>query len=639
MFKNFILNRKFFLNREQFIQNNLKKNTLKRFIKKFNKLYINKKIKKYLSFFDNINLYFLVFFKFNNKKFNNIYIKKNKITRYYFSSFSRSNQNTYFLQKPIFYSSRWIQGGDLLGDCSSSNKGELCLGKNLLVAYMSWEGFNFEDAILINKKILSKYISLHIEKYELQVLETPDGNEKITREIDGISSAALEKLDDNGIIKIGSWVKEGDILVGKIISLFSKTKNLFTYERLLYDIIGKKSTNTKQKCLKVPKGISGRVIKICYTQLNYDQNNHFDNYKHNNLYKKILKSKFTKKICIKNMYIDQTKSIFFSFSNFFKNRIKEKKLDFSKIYFNIFFRWHFKNNFNFKFYKYKKFTINLINHFSYKKKILKKNIFKEKTIKKDLLKKITVYIAEKRELQVGDKMSGRHGNKGIVSKILSNYDMPYLPDGTTLDILLNPLGVPSRMNVGQILECLLGFAGKIFHTKFQIMCFDETYGYEASRSFVYSKLLTAYNKTGMSWVFSKENPGKLNVFDGRTGQVFSQPILVGSTYILKLIHIVDEKIHARTIGPYSLILQQPLRGRAKHGGQRIGEMEVWALQGFGVAYTLQEILTIKSDDIIGRNQILENILSNKSLKFGTPESTRILLRELQCLCLDMHTSK
>lgn len=637
MFKNFILSKKFFLDREQFIQSNLKKNVLIKFYEKFKKLYIKRKIKKYLSFFDNINIYFLVFIEYNRKNFDDIYRKKNKITKYYFNSFSRSNQNTYFLQKPIFYSSKWIQGGDLLGDCSSSSQGELCLGKNLLVAYMSWEGFNFEDAILINKKVLSKYISLHIEKYELQVLETPNGNEKITRNIDGISSTALEKLDDNGIIKIGSWVNEGDILVGKVISLFSKTKNLFTYERLLYDIIGKKSTNTKQKCLKVPNGISGRVIKICYTQTNSNQNNAND-YKYNtNTYKKIFKQKFIKKKRLKDSYIDQTKSIFFSFNNFFKNRVKKKRLDFSKNYFSIFFKWDLKNNF--KFYRYGKFIFNIINGVILKKKILKKNLFKEKVIKKDLLKKVTVYIAEKRRLQVGDKMSGRHGNKGIVSKILSNYDMPYLPDGTTLDILLNPLGVPSRMNVGQILECLLGFAGKIFHTKFQIMCFDEIYGYEASRSFVYSKLLAAYNKTGMNWVFSKENPGKLNIFDGRTGQAFNQPILVGSTYILKLIHIVDEKIHARTIGPYSLILQQPLRGRAKHGGQRIGEMEVWALQGFGVAYTLQEILTIKSDDIIGRNQILENILNNTSLKFGTPESTRILLRELQCLCLDLHISK
>mgnify|MGYP000527246688 CR=1 FL=1 len=253
-------------------------------------------------------------------------------------------------------------------------------------------------------------------------------------------------------------------------------------------------------------------------------------------------------------------------------------------------------------------------------------------------KKITIYIAEKREFQVGDKISGRHGNKGIISQIFSNYDMPYLVSGDTLDVLLNPLGVPSRMNVGQILECLLGFTGQIFHTKFQILCFDEIYGYEASRSFIYSKIFELCQKMRQKWLFSKKTPGKLNIFDGRNGQLFHQSVMIGSTYLMKLIHIVDEKIHARGTGPYSLITQQPLRGRAKHGGQRFGEMEVWALQGFGSAYTLQELLTVKSDDLQGRNQIMETLLKNTPLRFGTPESLRVVLRELQCLCLDLQLS-
>ena len=211
--------------------------------------------------------------------------------------------------------------------------------------------------------------------------------------------------------------------------------------------------------------------------------------------------------------------------------------------------------------------------------------------------------------------------------------MPYLPNGYSLDVLLNPLGVPSRMNVGQILECLLGFAGQIFQTKFQILCFDEIYGYEASRSFIYSKLFESCKKTGQKWLLSKESPGKFHLFDGRNGELFHQSILVGSTYLMKLIHIVDEKIHARATGPYSLITQQPLRGRAKHGGQRFGEMEVWALQGFGIAYAIQELLTVKSDDLQGRNQIMQTLLKNTPFKFGTPESLRVVLRELQCLCL------
>ena len=254
------------------------------------------------------------------------------------------------------------------------------------------------------------------------------------------------------------------------------------------------------------------------------------------------------------------------------------------------------------------------------------------------LKKITIYIAEKREFQIGDKISGRHGNKGIISQIFSNSDMPYLSNGCTLDVLLNPLGVPSRMNVGQILECLLGFTGQIFHTKFRVLCFDEIYGYESSRSFIYSKLFELCKKTRQKLFLSKKTPGKFNLFDGRNGQLFYQSITVGSTYLMKLIHVVDEKIHARGTGPYSLITQQPLRGRAKHGGQRIGEMEVWALQGFGSAYTLQELLTVKSDDLHGRNQIMQTLLKNTPLRFGTPESLRVVLRELQCLCLDLQLS-
>ena len=245
---------------------------------------------------------------------------------------------------------------------------------------------------------------------------------------------------------------------------------------------------------------------------------------------------------------------------------------------------------------------------------------------------------KKRKFKIGDKISGRHGNKGIISQILSNFDMPYMVNGNTLDVVLNPLGVPSRMNVGQILECLLGFAGQIFNTQFKVLCFDEMYGYEASRSFVYSKLFESCQKTNQKWLFNKTTPGKLHLFDGRTGQPFSQSILIGNTYLMKLIHIVDEKIHARATGPYSLVTQQPLRGRAKHGGQRFGEMEVWALEGFGCAYTLQELLTLKSDDIYGRNQILQTILQSRPTQFHTPESFRVILRELQCLCLNLELS-
>lgn len=253
--------------------------------------------------------------------------------------------------------------------------------------------------------------------------------------------------------------------------------------------------------------------------------------------------------------------------------------------------------------------------------------------------KIHVYVAEKHIIQVGDKIAGRHGNKGIISQILPVQDMPYLPDGTPLDLVLNPLGVPSRMNVGQIFECLLGLAGAYLGQNYKIQPFDELYGCEASRSLVYSKLYEARIKTGQDWLFNPNSPGKVRLFDGRTGQCFKQPITVGCSYILKLVHQVDDKIHARSTGPYSLVTQQPLRGRSKQGGQRVGEMEVWALEGFGAAYILQELLTMKSDSMHGREQVSHSILYNNPMEMGTPESFKVLIRELQSVCLDIYSSQ
>lgn len=447
-----------------------------------------------------------------------------KLTHQIFQNLERSNQNTYFLQRPFYFPNENIQKGDLLADCSASDQGELALGQNLFTAYMCWEGFNFEDAVLINQQVVYNYTSLHIEKYEIEFKQTMEGLEKVTRKIPGISKKQLEKLDKNGIIQIGSWVEERDILVGKIVPI--EPKMVITHEKLLYDITGKKVPVIKEKSLRVPRGVSGRILKISL-------------------------------------------------------------------------------------------------------------VFEKKKEAEHILRRISIYIVEKNAFKVGDKISGRHGNKGIISKILSKVDMPYLPNGQCIDVLLNPLGVPSRMNVGQILECLLGLTGQLMKTKFKILCFDETQGYEASRSWIYSKLLESCYQTKYKWLFSKRTPGKFYLFDGRNGQLFNQSILVGSTYLMKLIHRVDEKIHARSTGPYSLITQQPLRGRAHKGGQRVGEMEVWALQGFGSAYTLQELLTIKSDDLQGRRKILQALLKNTSLRFGTPETLRVVLRELQCLCLNL----
>ena len=250
-------------------------------------------------------------------------------------------------------------------------------------------------------------------------------------------------------------------------------------------------------------------------------------------------------------------------------------------------------------------------------------------------RRVVIYVAEKRKIQVGDKMAGRHGNKGIISQILPRQDMPYLPDGTPIDMVLNPLGVPSRMNVGQVFECLLGLAGTKLNQQFKIVHFDEVYGPEASRSLVYSKLFEARIKTRQKWLFDPNFAGKAKIFDGRTGDSFYQAVTVGQAYMLKLVHMVDEKIHARSTGPYALVTQQPIRGRSNRGGQRLGEMEVWALEGFGAAYTLQELLTVKSDDKKGREQVMDAILHNRPISFGTPESVKLLIRELQSLCLDV----
>lgn len=253
---------------------------------------------------------------------------------------------------------------------------------------------------------------------------------------------------------------------------------------------------------------------------------------------------------------------------------------------------------------------------------------------------VRVYVAQKRKIQVGDKMAGRHGNKGIISKILPIEDMPYLPDGSPVDIVLNPLGVPSRMNVGQVFECLLGWAGHVMGVRFKITPFDEMYGEEASRSIVHGKLQEARDETGKNWVFNPDDPGKIMVYDGRTGEPFDRPVTVGVAYMLKLVHLVDDKIHARSTGPYSLVTQQPLGGKAQQGGQRFGEMEVWALEAFGAAYTLQELLTVKSDDMQGRNEALNAIVKGKAIpRPGTPESFKVLMRELQSLGLDIAVHK
>lgn len=447
--------------------------------------------------------------------------------------YERSNQDTCLNQRPLVDEGEEIVPGQVLADGSATEGGELALGQNILVAYMPWEGYNYEDAILISQRLVydDTYTSIHVEKHEIEARQTKLGPEEITREIPNVGEEALKNLDEQGIIRVGAWVESGDILVGKVTPKGESDQP--PEEKLLRAIFGEKARDVRDNSLRVPNGEKGRVVYVrVFTREQGDE------------------------------------------------------------------------------------------------------------LPPGANMVVRVYIAQKRKIQVGDKMAGRHGNKGIVSRILPIEDMPYLPDGTPLDIVLNPLGVPSRMNVGQVFECLLGWAGENLGYRFKMTPFDEMYGEEASRNTVNELLEKASKKPKKDWVYNPEHPGKIQVYDGRTGEPFDRPVTVGKAYMLKLVHLVDDKIHARSTGPYSLVTQQPLGGKAQHGGQRFGEMEVWALEAYGAAYTLQELLTVKSDDMQGRNEALNAIVKGKSIPHpGTPESFKVLLRELQSLGLDVSVHK
>lgn len=395
-----------------------------------------------------------------------------KINCYKLGSLCRSNQDTSLIQKPVVKEGDWVQTGDLLADSASSVGGELAIGHNIIVAYMPWEGYNYEDAILINERLVYEdiYTSIHIERYEVSIKDTKLGSEQITREIPDINESEIKHLDNNGIAKIGSWVEEGDILVGKIIPF--NIKNVTPQQKLLYKIFGKQLSKTKDSSLRAPKGIKANVIyvNILACQTNESQTTGSNNKNK----KKTQKEQAQKKTKIQQLLAKKNHNIIYTPSN------------------------------------------------------------------------VHVYLAEKRKISVGDKMAGRHGNKGIVSRILPRQDMPFLPDGTVVDIVLNPLGVPSRMNVGQIYECLLGLAGRYLGEHYKIPPFDEMYGADASRSFVLSKLYDARKKTNLKWLFDPSNPGKIRLFDGRNNECFDQAVTVGIAYVLKLVHMVDDKMHCLT---------------------------------------------------------------------------------------------
>nr|AYO28647.1 RNA polymerase beta subunit [Neotessella volvocina] len=454
---------------------------------------------------------------------------------YFLRKYVRSNQETSLNQRPIVWSGEQVFSGQIIADGPGTNDGELALGRNLTVAYMPWEGYNYEDAIIINERIILEdcLTSIHIEEYETELNYSIIGIEKITRELNNLTKYVRRHLNNEGIVNIGSYVKEHDLLVGKLTPCEEDPSPEANLLRALY---GKKTENFKDTSLRVSQGTEGRVIDV-----------------------RVLPSLF----------------------------LGKDELSPSS-------------------------------------------------------ETIRIYIAQKRKIVIGDKLSGRHGNKGIVSRILSRQDMPYLPDGTPIDIIFNPLGVPSRMNVGQIFESLLGLAGEKLGKRFKILPFDEVYEKEASRILVNQKLKEAAKIPSYSWIYNEFYPGKILLRDGRTGEYFDNPITVGKSYILKLIHLVEDKIHARATGPYSMITEQPLSGKAQNGGQRFGEMEVWALEAYGCSNILQELLTIKSDDIDGRNDMYESILVRKEIDKpnpSIPESFLALIRELHALGLDFSIRK
>ena len=448
--------------------------------------------------------------------------------KYNLQKYQRSNQETCINHRPIVWEGEKIKSGQILTDGPGIISTELSLGQNVLVAYMPWQGYNFEDAILINERLVYEdiFTSIHIERYEIEIDRTAEISEQTTNNIPNLTVSDVKNLNEDGIITIGTFVKPGDILVGKIIP--TDDSEQLPESKLLRAIFGAKAKGVRDTSVRMPEGEYGRVIETL--------------------------------------------------------------------------------------------TFNRQTKLAYK------------------FEKIQIFVAQIRKIQVGDKIAGRHGNKGIISRILARQDMPFLPDGTSIDIILNPLGVPSRMNVGQLYECLLGLAGHKLNRRFKILPFDEMYGLEVSRILINKKLRQASIENDEAWLFNPYSPGKIILLDGRTGKEFDNPITVGNAYMLKLIHLVDDKMHSRATGPYSLVTQQPLGGKAQHGGQRFGEMEVWALEGFGASFTLNELLTIKSDDMEGRNETLNSIIKGQPIPTsGIPESFKVLVQELRSIGLDIST--
>lgn len=558
---------------------------------------------------------------------------KKDIFVYDLRKFMRSNAGTCFNQKPIVSRGEPVKKGQILADGASTQDGELAIGRNILVAFMPWNGYNFEDAILISEKIVKDdiFTSIHVDEFEVTARDTKLGPEEITRDIPNVGEEALKDLNHDGVIRVGAEVKPGDILVGKITPK-SETE-LAPEEKLLRAIFGEKAADVKDTSLVVPSGVRGIIMDIKVSARVDGEPEQMSASDRRRSIKKIneayrsqsdkLREDLTEALSnillgekipldVKNgesgeIIIPANRKITKTLLRRLAAVSKDIEIDPSPVKIKI---MEIVSNYQGKF-----------DEVDYERERKIEGVESGEDADQGVVKSVKVYIAKKRKMQVGDKMAGRHGNKGVVAKVVPEEDMPHLPDGTPIEICLNPLGVPSRMNVGQVLETHLGWACKKLGIKVATPVFD---------GISEAKVREYLEEAGLP------STGKSILYDGQTGEALHQEVVVGYMYMLKLNHLVASKIHARAVGPYSLITQQPLGGKAQYGGQRFGEMEVWALEAYGAAYTLQELLTVKSDDVAGRTRIYESLVKgDNSLQAGTPQSFNVLMKEIQSLCLDV----
>ncbi|GMU19216.1 MAG: hypothetical protein AMXMBFR12_04080 [Candidatus Babeliales bacterium] len=606
------------------------------------------------------------------------------IDTYHLRKFQRSSHSTWIHHTPIVKRGDRVEAGSILTNGSSIKNGELALGANLMVAFMPWHGYNFEDAIVLNKRLVAEDIltSVHIDEYKVDARDTKLGPEEITRDIPNVSEIALAGLDEDGIVRIGTRVKAGDILVGKVT-----LKGDIQYspeEKLLRAIFGEKSREVRDTSLRVPPGIEGTVVDVkIFSRSGVRKDKRYkdeitkfvtkveaDFTDHAALLEKMISESIAQGLDGQKPAANTSKAVL-SDGVFDKEKLLSKPLS------ELFLLKAADKEMTEKISKLKNSFENQLRILAVLKEERINKLKKGDVLPSGVIKMVKVYIAMKRTIQAGDKLAGRHGNKGVVSTIVPREDMPSLEDGTPVDIVLNPLGVPSRMNVGQILETALGLAGKELGN--QLDALIKTQGYQEVKAHLKHSygvdLIEAYEKeygkdgimelavktaqqgvqyqtpvfdgaqydTDIKPLLEELNLPPVGAFrlrDGRTGEYFDQPVTVGTIYMMKLNHMVDDKVHARSVGPYSLVTQQPLGGKAQLGGQRLGEMEVWALEAYGAAYTLQEMLTYKSDDVSGRHKVYEAIVRGEDVpEPGVPESFNVLIKELQSLGLQVDLFK